>query len=145
MSVEWMYGHEEEVRPKAYRSPHDLVAQTVLAQRTYQDFLELYVGNPKSTDHLRRDLPMVERIRPDGQPQAYGQEMFPGDGGLGELVHIRVEPQVADETGGYFVALGNLQSGEVAEPVIRRVERFQDFRGGSQTILYLDDDRCDEW
>lgn len=127
MSVEWAYGHdEEEGLHRTYRSPQELVAEDARARQTYREFLESYVGDPATADRLREGLPPVERVRRDGQQQSYCQEMFTGYGGLGELVHVRVEPKLADEADGYFVAFGNLHGGEIEEPVIRRVDRFRD-------------------
>lgn len=141
MSIELVYGAgEAEGVGRTYRSPQEAIAEDGVARQTYRNFLKRYVVRDEEAG-----LPPVTQLGPDGRPLMYEQEMFTGYGGLGDLVHVRVVPRFMDEPEGYFVALGNLHDGEVGEPPIRRVERFQDAYGAPQTIIYFDDDRCEDW
>jgi hypothetical protein len=141
MTAEVVGGREERktALPDVYQSPQDMLRTTVLARDTLQAFLLMY-GSKNLTDNL----PVIERYCKRFGSTTYAQEVWTGYGDLGEVIHIRVIPALMDEAEGYFVARANLATGDIDEPILRRVERFRD-TAGPQTLLYFDDERCKQW
>jgi hypothetical protein len=129
---------------RVYRSPQEALASDETARQTLRIFLHRYVGS-RGHGPGDADLPRVERTSEAGETGAFSQEMFTGYGGLGELVHIRVDPKLASTGEGYFVALANIHTGEADEPQIRLVQRFRDAAMRYQTLIYLEDERCESW
>lgn len=126
-------------RPDRYVSPADLILEDSLAQKTFADFMWKYVGHPDG-DVRRRGLerPHIPVEGQNGTEWNTDQEMFTGYGGLGDLVHIRVSPALGHTPDGYFIAMGNLETGVLFEPRVIEINQSYDSQTGPQTILYLD-------
>lgn len=145
MTVKLVEGDPEwrSAPDKRYRSPQEIVRTDPAARKTLESFMQRYVAS--SAHHGDKVLPLLERETEAGEARVFEHEMFTGYGGLGELVHIRVDPLRAHETEGYFVGRGNLFNGEIDDVKVRLVERFHECGIGQQMIIYLDDERCPEW
>jgi hypothetical protein len=122
-----------------YHSPQDMIRDSDLSRSTFRAFIHAY----RDKDRLNR-LSSIERRSEKYGVQQFAQELWTGYGALGEVIHIRVLPSLMDDIDGYFVARADLHTGIIDEPVLRGVERFSDL-SGTQMILYLDDNRCEQW
>ncbi|MEO5950757.1 MAG: hypothetical protein ABIQ04_04895 [Candidatus Saccharimonadales bacterium] len=126
------------VPPDKYISPAERIISDSRAQKTFADFMWIYVGHPdvnaRRRGHERPPIPVDYR----GASLNNDPEMFTGYSGLGELVHIRVNPQLNDVPEGYFIAMADIGTGELYEPAILDVDQFHDPQAGPQTIIYLD-------
>ena len=144
MSIE-LVGSRDELQHdlvERYHSPQEALATDESVRQTLRDFLHHYVDSgERGSDRL----PRIEGTNEAVDNPTFSHEMFTGYGGLGELVHIRVDPLLADAKDGYFVARGDLHTGDISEPKIRHVERFYDNSSGRQTIIYFEDPRCGSW
>jgi len=124
----------------SYVSPLEYIRTNDTVREAFDEFIHTYVG-PQDGHSL---APVVERVC-DGERLIYPQVMFTGYGGLGDVIHIRVNPASDDEPCGYFIACMNLHTATTEDVAIKRVDMFHDTHGGPQTVLYLDDERCDDW
>ncbi len=123
---------------RRYISPAELIAANDLARRTFAEFMWNYVGTPDLAARRRGEQrPFIPVDTDEGTEWNIDKEMFTGYTGLGELVHIRVDPHFNDLPEGFLVAIGDLTTGTIDMPYISQIEKFYDAQLGLQTIIYF--------